>query len=754
MLVVQGKAVIAESGSKVGGAFTILFDNDSPTVINDAQITEHDAEVNPTNNMAQFDASDRATIMEVEIEGVVIGAINASLKTARAKGTSHIIKPPSGDVGGLPKEHYLREIIAFGAASVDAVMGVGTWESELMGSMTCITEITEQDIDVSDHVTLIQEGENVKLRYNATSILGLFTSGHDYGMVTSIEIEITGTLVETGAIGEATLIFVNTEGRPVTNGVGGLDSSTKDFITFDSGMHMAAGWLDGMEISYQARSLVSSHGSMYYPLFKYLFFSAVSPLFFSRNMAPMAFCGKQEGGLYHLPWVVTNNAAFNAVNPSLAVTCRGPELEGEATVYATEDKIVFDTANAKTSSGRVLLDLTVSGGVTSQFGISTFEAPCGIASGEFITSGVDCKISFNTLSNLGFRGRQQEASAGNLQSFHHMVNGFENVLGWFDSHHAVMSMMFGIMTRGISCALQSNTLQFVYYLIYEQEKLILGDAERNIMIGGINAVLDRHNANMGGASTNVPKELRKSMSLQYLEPIEQRMFDVRRTLSGHGLFTWIIFCMPITFSFPRSMPWLPTAPDVGIPLEVNILENAEEPDGLMTDDHYAMMKKNLAYTIFETRVDWILSPFAMPNIKENATSWLQMGKTIVLKKEGRHQELYAVDDNGYQMGDFTSDDHPAKYVTIPGEIGDTWNEAKESILLSQSRFAKVNTLDGPVGTIAEDWVENINSDRRYVGISHEFGVIDLDNESFIKNGESIDITILRPNKDIIIALKK
>ena len=174
----------------------------------------------------------------------------------------------------------------------------------------------------------------------------------------------------------------------------------------------------------------------------------------------------------------------------------------------------------------------------------------------------------------------------------------------------------------------------------------------------------------------------------------------------------------------------------------------------MTDDHRAMMKKNLGPQIFETRVDWILEPMATDTLKRSATMWFQMGETVVLKKDGKHQELYAVDDPGYMLGDWDSSDHPMTEVSISGEIGDLWNEWKRDVINSQTRFTHVNKFVGLYGSQAEGFVENVDASFSTVSIWTAYGVIDIDNEVFLYRGKSLPIKIIRPNKDVIIAIKK
>ena len=748
MIVIQGSEELG--GGNTPTTFNLEIDNDNVDVIKDDKIVKSDEYVEPDQKMAKYESSDEAGSVNVVIQATIDNVTNFTLTEATAVGKVYTINPPSKDVEGLSKEEYLREMSSFVGANVDVEAGTASWNSPINDHISCLAESTEEEKDCLEIFIAAQDGNNITFSYNGVDFKRLFAKdGADYFICSEIKAKGTGTIVDTGAVGTVEFTYSHASGYPIANGVFGLSSDIINFITFDDNIHMASGWLDGMDISYQQRTLVKAENSMYAPMFTYLFYSAISPRYFVPNVEKMAFCGQITDGLYRLPWVVTNNASFGTAPAEVSVTARGPGLTGDPTVTSTIDTVSFNTENVSTSSSRVLLDLVIENTV---FGVSTFEVPCGIGRGEFVSSAVDCKIAMDTVSNTGNFGRTYEATTADLYSFHNLINGLENYLGYFDFNIFLMQLPFVYLTRGLSCIAFSNTIELVFFLVYEQEKMTLGSTEMNSMMSGISSVIERHNANLGGAATNVPKSLRKDMSKQYLETVSQRVFRQKRALSGEYVFTWYVFCVPITFYFHRSAPWMPTAPDVGVPLEVNILENAEADNGAMTDDHVAMIKKYMATNIFETRVDWILEPIF---IKKNATTWFQMGETVVLKKDGRHQELYAVNDNGYKIGDFSNKNNTPEYVSIPGDIGKQWNKWKEEVLSAQNLFSHLHP-DTPtiVGTDAEKFVENFNVGYSLANIFNEYAVIDITNEIIIRKGETTEVKLLRPNKDVIIALKK
>jgi hypothetical protein len=746
MIVVHGKSEITSTGG--GESFSLTIDNGDPKIKKD---TRKPATVVPSHiaAMATFDSSDISAEVVVVIKGTIKGVQNASIEEAKANGARYTIKTPSSDVEGMPKEYYLKEMSAFSAAVADPRRGFASINSPLSGPITCETVKEETEKVCTDILHFKQEGENFTITFDATALLGKFINGVDYAIVDSLSIKFKGTMESDGSVASAEAEYTHQSGAPITNGVSGLDSESINFVTLDSNIHMVSGWLDGAEITYQRRTIASTRGSMYHAMFTYLFFSQVSPLYFKKDLQSVALCAKQKNGLYIMPWVITNAASFKGDPVAVSATGRGPSYEGSISVSATEDTISFNTSAAKTSSGRVIADLTIGG---SPFSKHPLEMPCGIGTGKFKTAAVDCKIAYNTLSNLDERGRTHEAMAAGLHTFHHMINGLEDCLSITNLASMIMNRLLGIVTRGISCLITSNTLEFVFYLMYERDKLILSSAERDIMIGGINAVFDRHNAALSEATTGVPKKFRKNMSSQFLETIQDWRFRQRRSLGGSGFFIWNIFCVNVMFTFPRSMPWQPKAPDYGVPLKAEILVDASRANGLLTDDIKSMMKKNLAFNIWETRADWMLNYTLKEGIKHSATSWTQLGKTLVLKRDGRHQELYSISDAGYRIGDYKKKGHEPAKVSIDGEVGKLWNKWKEAVINCNSNPHYSNWLEGPYGSSAESFMENLGVKNDVVMIWSRFNVIDLDNEVLIEEGESVDVKFIRPNSNVLIVV--
>jgi hypothetical protein len=165
-----------------------------------------------------------------------------------------------------------------------------------------------------------------------------------------------------------------------------------------------------------------------------------------------------------------------------------------------------------------------------------------------------------------------------------------------------------------------------------------------------------------------------------------------------------------------------------------------------------MMKKNISWSIFQSRIDFILTPgFGVQHNLDLATETMQLGVTVILKKDGRHQEMYAVEDAGYRIGDPEHEDN----VAIAGRIGEVYNKIKSDVTDGQASFSKRMANIGPYGKAAETFLETkFNKSWFNRDLDHEVVILDLDNETVIdRDGETISVKFIRPNKDVIIAVE-
>jgi hypothetical protein len=319
-----------------------------------------------------------------------------------------------------------------------------------------------------------------------------------------------------------------------------------------------------------------------------------------------------------------------------------------------------------------------------------------------------------------------------------MINGLEDCLSFVDMSSIALTAVLAIMTRGIACGLMSNTISFVFFLSYEASKMVLMDAQRDNNLNGILRVHQGMLNSMAKAKTGMPKELRKSVAKEW-----SFANNVSKLPSFPTIFLWRIFCMYIPITFPRYEPDSHHQSGFGIPLDVEILESIQRPDSVMTDEHYSMMQKAQQYRTYTTRFDWILN-FWMKQ-KDRATFMTDKGTIVVLKKDGKHQEFYSVEDPAYN---FTDKD--VVTPSIPGPIGEKFKKLSQETTGAWNIRQEMVVSSGPV---SEQAVENLAElPQHWMGWTNA-RVIDVDNEVVIKDGEQTPVKLSRVNKYVLIAVK-
>lgn len=745
MIVAQGQAVAGnEEATYVQNIFLSLTDT---VITRQSEFSYEDLSVTAVDrsrvNAPYFktDASNVSAELNYTTFFPLEGLTDVAVSGAYAIGKKYRIGAPSSSVEGLSKREYMEYVLSFDSTSVDIREGTAVFrdqDGQLVFSECSITDFTEDDTCES-YVRIEREAGLGKLIVDAGPLLNALRLDNDYAIIDKLMITASAVSSETGEVVELKLDFGNS-GDALINGVKGVSSESGGFITMDSGLHMTSGWLDGLEIDYQLRSLVSTESSTTAALFRYAYFAIVAPGYFNSEYSNMMMCGEKIGSAYHLKKVFTNNSVFNNENPNAVVTAYGPNVSGTPTITVTESEFLFDTSNVTTDSGRVICGLAIDGMQANAF---YFEMPCGAAAGDFVVSAVDSKIAYNTLldSDILLEKKSQAADAG-INSAITLIWGMQDPLTHYNYDTLILKMILTLAVPGLACSVGGNMIEFVFYLKYQRDLVALNEGVQREFNTGADAVVDRRTAVMTQCTVGVPMSMRRDISEQLLAPLELvslRWYTVPMVMP----FIWM--CIPLTFRFTRSSAYRITAPNLGVPLANDFLDTAELELGVMTDDHKAMMKKNLSYNVYESFLNKVKF-----EDETDGTFWVQTGDTVVLKRNGRHQEFYAIDDEGYKIGDRLADDITPVYCQIEGEIGDEWNRVKRELVEFAPKLASVFARDGVFGTEAEDYIEQ----KAEYSTWTRFHVIDVDENKHTYDGVTTDVKLFRPNDNIIIALKE
>jgi predicted nucleic acid-binding Zn ribbon protein len=437
-----------------------------------------------------------------------------------------------------------------------------------------------------------------------------------------------------------------------------------------------------------------------------------------------------------MPYIFSTNAIYNYKKPKVEVIgTRGAGVQGNASIEVFDSHISFDTSSVTSSNARCIVDIRISDSAIYQ---TCFEMVASALKGELVTAGIECKIHSSGLYVADNRRAEAAKSTGEINSFEFMINGLEDCLSFVDMSSVGLMIVMGMLTRGLSCGLTSNSLSFDFFLSYEASKMIIMSAQKDNNINGIIRVHQGMLTAMAKAKTGMPKEMRKSIAKEWSYANNAHTFPSYPTI-----FLWRIFCTFVPISFPRYEPGSFHQTGFGIPLDVELLESIQNPDSIITDEHYSMMQKAQQYRTYTTRFDWILNFWTKQ--KDRSTLMTDKGTIVVLKKDGKHQEFYSVEDPAYNFTDTEAVD-----PNISGPIG---KKFKELSLRTTGAWNIKHELKIQSGAVSESVVENLSEIPQHWVTWTNARVIDTTNNVVIKDGKQTPVKISRVNKYVLVAVK-
>jgi hypothetical protein len=755
-----------DEGNKPGGepvSLSLGVDNDKPKVKkHGGKVVSHDSvNFSADDPAVKYDATDKSETIEIELGCTVEGGEDVSISSATAIGKVYTISPPSGNTKVTTKADYMRKAGLGSAVRVDLGMGGATLShnGELYICSVPSTNVEfDVEVEIADNVVSYNLSSIVRQAFHAASGDDDPRDGDDddappkaitFCVIDKITVGITGTT--TGGLpasGEGAIVHAD---GPIAVAVDGVDSGSHKLTVFDTPMHMVSGWIDGSTISISPRTVIDKVETtgIIHTVMATAILSTISPRFFSKATSYDAMVAEKKGDTYDRTFMYANNAIIKMVTEPSVDGVFGKDVEGSATLTVEGGVLDINTSNVKTATSRCVIAINTG---TDLFSNTVFDVHCGVPKGDLVVAAVDCKIANVTATNIDSRQKEYYAGIGDLHTFHSMIDGFQNMLTFMDLGYMILSMALMIMTRGISCILMNNMMSFVFYLVYEIDKLILGDAHRNAMMGSIGSVIDRYSVASGHAKTNMSGSSRKQMAHKFMITLDDSWFKAQRALDYPVVFIFYMFCVPIAIPFPRYYPWVPTTSEYGVPLSGNFLDHLESHDPILTDEHYAMLAKNVGMSAIKKRIDYILTPNLGKSIRRQNTFAMMQGFHVILKQDNKHQEYYATGDKGYALGELDLD----KKVEKTGQIADIYEKFRENVANANSVFAKRNMVDF-------DGIGGRSGERKLeAGKGYPLGhwrfirhfVIDEDAEVVHYRGERIPVKIVKPNKYTILAMKR
>ncbi len=746
MIVLHGSAELGEETEE----YTILLDDSSPLVevrppiISDNPISEEKRKLDPDGSTDETDAEVRIKVTTSGVASMSVSSVEASCEVSTFEGV--------GDAESLSKEEYIDEVEAFLMSSaIDMSIGSAMYNSPKDGLSTITWTIDDTEVKIAGVSVAPKEEGEYEIIYRTKGILesaGILGLG-DWQQITSLKIKIDIITTNGGIVSDE--ITYSHSDMAIASSVTMEESRV---ALFGHGIGAMGGWWMSPDEPVKIRRVGKTDNNTRMTLFRYLVYGKKSPMLFSANMQNMAFTAKRIESVYVLDKTLTNNS-YSIPKGDITITSSGPDKAGEVTwEWEAEDQtLVISTADLQTSTGDAHIEITV----PEATGKYKFYIKAGVLpNSKFIVAAADAREVYNQFSDMGTHAIANSATDSSLISFHHLIDGLENLLAWasFTTFSAV-ELTLAVMTRGISCNFNSNTLSFVFYLLYERDKLVLSEAEQSIALHSIFHTQERYVSAMAKGQLGVNPTLRKKIAKQWLWSLNTEY--MRAVSKEHGgMFLWKVFCVSIPMFFPRRSPLRLGTPMYGVPLEGDILSSLDNPNMLLTDEVYAMMKKNSNFSSFVSRIDWMLNAFLRGGVNGTTSFWTWDGPLVVIKRDGKHQEVYSADSAGYGINGMQEG-----AVAIPGQVGEAWNEIRDAVDDNMTRFAYMDKREVAYGDDAGQAIEKIESrtegDQRLAvryGQNSRAFVIDLDNNQITLSGEVIDIITSRPNKSILIVFEK
>ncbi len=751
MIVLHGVIDIAGAAA----IFTMSLDNKGYEVISKKESLHDNTIYENMSPLAKTDGTSAGEGSIIKVDIITSNIDNLILKKGHCTGEKNTLLSAGG--GALKKEDYLAEAAAFlRTGRVDFSMSSVGYNSPMDGAVfgTWLTDKPEEGFELAENeeqelsVTITKEGNNYfVLEYDTKTVVEV-PEDCDWFVARTMELKVD-VHTESGIIVPDQDLVYSHHDAPIASYV---NMEKGSYLTFDNDVATLGGWWESSNIPVRTRQVASSGMSTRDSMFRYMIFGMISPKVFSSSIRNMIFTAIRTGDQYIMDKVLANNLYICPPLSGLSIVSSGPQISGSAFIIPDDEAgtISIDTSNVSTGSGEMHIE--ISSPLSSNS--CKFQLKAGFApTAQFLVAAVDSRVLYNQITGYGTTGVTGANVDNNLVSFHLFVNGLQEPLlelTWNPS-----SMAFAMMTMGISCAFTGNMTDFVFFLFYESTKKILWGAERRIVMGEITRTQEHYLSSMSLAQQGVDAGTRKKIARQWLEMIDSQYMK----MSGPNIqrtFFLEFGCALIPMDMPDSIPYTLGLPMYGVPMGEGILDAVNTPNHIMTDDVHAMMKKNVQFSMYRTRMDWAMA--VQGNLKKFSTYWAWGGTYVAVSIGGKLQELYAASDEAYALNgaEHVSSNGPiTEDVAIPGEIGEAWNEfvgAREPT----PRFTYWNGQERVAGTSAEAAISEWRNDA--VPVMHGLVssvIINLDDSTVTLDGYiTRDAIIYRPNPNVILAFAK
>lgn len=414
-------------------------------------------------------------------------------------------------------------------------------------------------------------------------------------------------------------------------------------------------------------------------------------------------------------------------------------------------KIKFDTSGLTTSSGRCIVQIKLPGDETKY----SFEMAAGMSSGKFIAAAVEPTILHDQIDDNGIESIRLRATDSMLTSFYALLTFFQRMMGLTSLGAVIISRVLNAGTRGLACGFNpGNTVLFVFFLVTEVLKFIMAPESMRLQLRTAHNLFSKYTSVMANAQANVPNELAEQMAHQLLAQASPNFpLSIALAHRADAAMLWTPFCLVIPIYMPGMIPIIYGDSLASAPINDKMVGDLTTENHVVTDLIFSMMQKQAYLNTYVTRFDWKMKPWGY-----RATYSSFGGAYVVVKTGGVHQEIYSVDDKAFQLHGGKEADNDILLPTNTGPIGETWSDIKIAVS-AQGSLPRFGAPDGLKGEDAVDFMEK--GEECFVAFANKVVIMDItDNKVKVNsfgsddtNGEYIEVALVRPNPNVVIAIE-
>ena len=695
-----------------------------------------------TEEDVKVDASSEKYATVIKLQGRVDGArsirVLSATTTINTYSEVHI-----SDSDSFNKEQLIAELhMATQTLSIDRSTGDITYYSERSGGVELYNAgHSTENVVVTEHVHTndsisAPEFEIVidRTAMKSSKARGKLFEFKSLNVTLSIELD-TGEYIE-----QEVPLF---DDEVYMSGVPRIDDGTPSYPVVSSGEYkFLGGWIDSTSFRYTTHAFYDTESVKEF-IFNIGLFSWLSPLEYSKVPDDFAFlfrAAEESIDSFRMSSIINDRKTF-IEDVDFDFSFKGVN-SGEITFSIEEPGFLkFDTNGATPKKNMFSAS-------TSGFPHNIVVLiPGGIVDGNMIGFGVRADVESNSRMLPISMSYSTSIGETSVHAFSSYMRAMNSAMFIHANMTIIMYIVFFYSTIGLACTLTPITMLGICSVINSKLRMKLESAIYNNVWQSYLDLMNHTTAVIAYSSEGVSKDIRRRMFEQGTVSLKQ-MQKYQSPIYGNRITIFVGYlCFVIDYSAYTSSH---------IPIEsggLGVSMSGEEPlecseNTFMSDEQRGLIEKLVLLNSQRPFMmpNWILTyPFSVP---------YHSGPYVVVKKDGKHGEMYSSDNEYFRMRDYNFDENDGYDENIEAH-----RYYKNLMKSDRMRHFKTRIQmgfgTGLKGSDAEDMLENKEPAIIYYTVGK---VVLIDEDESKAKGywhkEMTDASIIRPNDYTVLALEK